>query len=346
MSGAGGRLAITGLRAGYPRAAEVLTGVELTVPAGGLVAVLGPSGCGKTTLLRVLAGLLPAAAGRIRLGDRVLAEGPRGLPPERRRVGLVPQDAALFPHLDVAGNVGFGLPRRARRGPRVGELLDLAGIADLAGRMPAELSGGQAARVALARALAPAPGLVLLDEPYAALDAALRARLRADVAAILAAAGTTAMLVTHDQDEALSMADLVAVLDGGRVLQCAAPEELYARPATRWVAGFVGDCATLPATDLGGGRRGCALGEVRIGSVAGAPGATGYVVVRPEQVRLGRGGVPARVTDLTYVGHATTYGLALPDGTRITARAAGPPRHAPGAEVTAAAAGPLHLLAG
>ncbi|NCD17735.1 MAG: ATP-binding cassette domain-containing protein, partial [Actinobacteria bacterium] len=189
------RLTVTGLRKSFG-ATEVLRGLDLDVPSGAFAAVLGPSGCGKTTLLRVVAGFEDADGGEVRLGDRVVVDGPRGLPPEKRRVTVVPQEGALFPHLTVADNVAFGVPRRLTgRRRRVEELLDLVGLAGLGNRMPAELSGGQQQRVAVARALGPAPDVVLLDEPFSALDAALRAAVRQDVRTALHEAGATGVLV-------------------------------------------------------------------------------------------------------------------------------------------------------
>ncbi|MCB0925900.1 MAG: ATP-binding cassette domain-containing protein, partial [Mycobacterium sp.] len=185
-------------------AALVLDRLDLDVPSGALAAVLGASGSGKTTLLRVLAGFLAPSAGVVRFGDRVVTSAPTAgagrvfVQPERRRVGIVPQEGALFPHLDVWGNIGFGLPRGSA--PRIEEMLDLVGLRDFARARPQDLSGGQQQRVALARALAPAPDVVLLDEPFSSLDAALRARLRAEVRNLLRTVGATAILVTHDQD--------------------------------------------------------------------------------------------------------------------------------------------------
>jgi iron(III) transport system ATP-binding protein len=291
----------------------VLHDVHLEVAPGSLTAVLGRSGCGKTTLLRIVAGFVAPDAGTVALDGRPVVD----LPPERRRVGYVSQEGSLFPHLDVAGNVGFGLPRRLRRARyRVAELLQLVGLeADLANRYPHQLSGGQQQRVALARALAPGPRAVLLDEPFAALDAELRESTRRAVAAALDHAGTTAVLVTHDQGEALSMADQVAVLSEGRVVQVAPPEELYRQPADAEVAAFVGDAVLLPAT-VRGGRADSVLGAL---PVAGAPDdGPATVLVRPEQIVLQptvSGGVPgevvARVVDATFYGHDATVRLRV-----------------------------------
>ncbi|NMO88243.1 ABC transporter ATP-binding protein [Actinomycetospora sp. TBRC 11914] len=294
-------------------AVRVLHDVHLEVPPGSLTAVLGPSGCGKTTLLRIIAGFLRPDTGSVALdGHPVL-----GLPPERRRIGYVSQEGSLFPHLSVADNVGFGLPRRLRRTRRrVGELLELVGLGpDLADRAPHQLSGGQQQRVALARALAPEPRVVLLDEPFAALDASLRETTRHGVVSALATAGTTALLVTHDQAEALSVAGQVAVMREGRVVQVAPPAELYRRPADAAVAGFVGDAVLLPAT-VRAGRAESALGPL---PVAGRPeDGPATVLVRPEQLVLrpatdgGATGEPiARVVATTFYGHDATVRLRL-----------------------------------
>ncbi|MGZ5401429.1 MAG: ABC transporter ATP-binding protein, partial [Nocardioides sp.] len=210
---------------------RAVDGVDLVVPEGSFTAVLGPSGCGKTTLLRLVAGFLTPQSGTIRFDDRMIVGEGRSLPPQQRRVGYVPQEGALFPHLDVAANIGFGLPRSQRRRERITEMLDLIELsADYADRSPHELSGGQQQRVALARALAPEPSVVLLDEPFSSLDASLRTSTGRAVAHALAATGTTAVLVTHDQDEALSLADQVAVMRHGRVIQIDAPRDLYRAP--------------------------------------------------------------------------------------------------------------------
>ncbi|HEU0214009.1 MAG TPA: ABC transporter ATP-binding protein [Jiangellaceae bacterium] len=281
---------------------QVLRGLDLDVPAGSLAAVLGPSGCGKTTLLRVVAGFEIADAGTVTVGGAVVAARGIHLPPERRRVGVVPQEGALFPHLDVAGNVGFGLPRSARRAARVGELLELVGLLGYGDRMPYELSGGQQQRVALARALAPDPALVLLDEPFNALDTGLRAAVREDVRSALRAAGATAVLVTHDQEEALSMADLVAVMAAGRIAQAAPPGELYTAPSDLGVATFVGDAVVLDAVATSAGAD-SPLGKLELYD-SGVRG-PGRVVVRPEQVVLSNpaNGVVGTVTGTVFYGH-------------------------------------------
>lgn len=302
-------LEVTGLRAGYGRA-EVLHGIDLDVGPGELVAVLGASGSGKTTLLRVVAGLHPAAAGSVSLDGREVTR----LRPEKRRIGLVPQEGALFGHLDVARNVAYGARGRAA------ELLELVGLGGFEKRMPHELSGGQRQRVAVARALAPSPAVVLLDEPFAGLDAALRSEVRADVARVLRECGATAVLITHDQDEALATGDRVAVLHEGRLEQTAAPRELYRSPATAWVAGFVGAAALLPGTSDGRCVR-TALGDLAVRS---GPSGEVLAVIRPEDLRLGEG-VPATVRSVDYLGHSVLARLDLSDGTRLTARLPEPP---------------------
>ena len=225
-------------------AGPVLDGVSLDVAAGEIVALLGPSGCGKTTLLRCVAGLETPVSGTIRIGDELVTRG-RGVPPERRPVGMVFQDGALFPHLSVLANVRYGMARAERRGHAAVELLELVGLADKAERLPGMLSGGEQQRVALARALARRPGVLLLDEPFASLDTALRAQLRGEVRGLLKEVGVTTVLVTHDQHEALMFGDRVAVMRAGRLEQVDTPTRLYRQPASSWVAGFVGEANLL-----------------------------------------------------------------------------------------------------
>ena len=307
-------LAITGLAKAFGRH-QVLDGLDLDVPAGSLTAILGPSGSGKTTLLRILAGFERADAGTVRIGTAI-ADGPGTyLPPERRRIGYVPQEGSLFPHLTVAANIAFGLSHKERRRPgragqRAAELLDAVGLAGFAKRYPHQLSGGQQQRVALARALAIKPEVVLLDEPFASLDAHLRASVRADVQWLLSEAGATTVLVTHDQDEALSTADRVAVLRHGQIAQCAAPQQLYSSPVDADVARFIGDANLIPGR-LNGSSVQTLFGKLAVThpdlSVATQCPAT--VLVRPEQVELSPGtdemdgAVAARVTGYGYHGH-------------------------------------------
>ena len=311
-----------------------LDGVDLELDPGRLLAVLGPSGCGKTTLLRCIAGFEEIDGGRITLGGRAVALPGVHLPAHRRQVAVVPQDGALFPHLDVAANVGFGLPRGRARSRRVEECLELVGLAGMGSRMPHELSGGQQQRVAVARALAPRPPLVLLDEPFSALDASLRAELRRDVRAALREDGATALLVTHDQAEALSMADLVAVMREGRILQVGAPADVYRTPVDPWVARFVGDAMLLPVEATTGTDTGVtALGPVTAPGLGGLDPDATLVLVRPEQVRMGRGhddprGVPASVSQVAYHGHDALVTLLLTDGSTALLRVADGPEAA------------------
>ena len=297
-------------------ATRVLCGVDLAVPAGSLTAVLGPSGCGKTTLLRVTAGFEPPDGGEVRVDGRPVT----ALAPEHRQVGVVPQEGALFPHLDVAGNVAFAVRDRRTRARRVSELLEMVGLPGSGKRRPAELSGGQQQRVALARALAAEPRVLLLDEPFSALDAGLRADVRAEVRGVLRRAGATAVLVTHDQEEALSMADHVAVLWGGRVRQHDTPQQVYSRPCDLDVARFVGEAVELPGHGRGDEVT-CALGTL---PVAGrhAQG-TGTVLLRPAQLRLDDAScIRARVVGRTFFGQDIALTLELGDGRRLTARTA------------------------
>jgi len=288
----------------------VLTDIDLDVPEGTLTAILGASGSGKTTLLRLVIGFIAADAGMISVGGTVVADAGRvQVPPDKRAIGYVAQEGALFPHLTVAGNVAFGLPRNERRGAaRVAETLDLVGLPrDYAERRPHQLSGGEQRRVALARALAPRPRLVLLDEPFSGLDAALRAETREAVLNALAGEGTTAVLVTHDQSEALSMGREVAVLRDGRLVQTASPAVLYRDPVDLEVAHFVGDAVVLAGTVRSGDVE-CALGTLAT-RIAVADGDV-RVMIRPEQIRFAPG-ADAEVLDHSYRGPDTIVHLAL-----------------------------------
>jgi iron(III) transport system ATP-binding protein len=290
---------------------RAVDGVSLEVHRGELVAVLGPSGCGKTTLLRLIAGFERPDGGSVRAGDELVAGNGSWVPPERRRVGMVFQDYALFPHLTVERNIAFGLERepRERRELLTRTTLELVGLQHKSGRYPHELSGGERQRVALARALAPEPEVVLLDEPFSNLDASLRAGLRREVELILRDAEATALLVTHDQEEALSLGDRLAVMRDGRIVQCGAPEDVYLKPADRWSAQFVGEVNVLSGVVRAGGvETWLGLFDSPAGSRLGSPGGSTHVAVRPEQLELREdSGGNAEVTDREFRGHDVLY---------------------------------------
>ena len=321
---------------------RAVDGATLQVSHGELVALLGPSGSGKTTLLRVIAGFETPDAGRVSVGGHEVAGNGTWVEPEHRRIGMVFQDGALFPHLTVAGNVGFGASRRER----VTECLELVGLGDRADSYPHELSGGESQRVALARALAADPEVVLLDEPFASLDAGLREALRSEVVDILRRAGTSALLVTHDQAEALSLAGTVAVMRSGRVEQVGTPEEIYERPRNRWLAEFLGEADVLPGTASDGVVE-CELG--RFGAGAGLTGRV-EVVIRPESVAIGTG--PARephaeavVVKRSFYGHDQLVHLELPSGLQLRSRRLGFPAWHPGDRVRVWIDGPVSAVA-
>jgi iron(III) transport system ATP-binding protein len=295
-------------------------GLSFTVESGRILALLGPSGCGKTTTLRLIAGFETPDQGRIAIAGQTVADADRGIhvEPEARGVGVVFQDYALFPHLTIAQNVGFGLERtsRSERRARVAQVLDLVGLTDFAERYPHELSGGQQQRVAVARALAPAPTLILLDEPFSNLDADLRAQMRDEVEKILRATGTTAIFVTHDQEEAFTIADQVGVLDQGRLEQVGAPEVIYHNPATPFVAEFVGAADFLPGLVS---REGIVTEIGVFGNLNGrALGSRVRVMIRPDDVTF----VPDAAGEAVIVrryfrGSENLYCLDLPSGHRV-----------------------------
>ena len=326
---------------------RAVDGASLVVEAGQLVALLGPSGSGKTTMLRIIAGFEVPDAGTVEIGGRTVAGDGRWEEPEQRRIGMVFQDGALFPHLTVAKNVGFGGPAPGR----VTETLELVGLAHRGDAFPHELSGGERQRISLARALATEPDVVLLDEPFAALDATLRGSLREEVARILREAGASALLVTHDQEEALSLADQVVVMREGRVEQAGPPEDVYAYPASRWVAEFLGAAEVLPGTASGGEV------DTELGRFAADPALSGAVdvLVRPESLvvvapHTPESGqqctcAPAHVVDRAYFGHDQVLRLELSSGRHVRSRTIGSARWKRGDEVQVRVEGPVHVLA-
>lgn len=314
-------LRLTALRHSYGTR-PILQGVDLSVAAGEIVCLLGPSGDGKTTLLRVVSGLEPVQEGTVEIAGRVVAAPGVDAPPETRGVGFVFQDYALFPHLDVAANVGFGLrhlPAGERRA-RVAEALARVNMAEYAAAWPHTLSGGQQQRVALARALAPRPSVLLLDEAFASLDTRLRARVRDDTLAVLQQAGVATLLVTHDAEEAMLMADRIVLLREGRVVQDGTPDDLYLRPADPFVAEFLGEVTRLPAR-VQGGAAASALGALQAG---GLPDGPAEILVRPDAIALldpaTPGGAAAAVAHCRSLGGAMLVRLTLEDGNDVQAR--------------------------
>ncbi|MCB0224515.1 MAG: ABC transporter ATP-binding protein [Anaerolineae bacterium] len=299
---------------------RAVDGVNLSLRTGQFLALLGPSGCGKTTTLRLLAGFEAPDEGRIDIGGQVVSSEGKFVPPERRSVGMVFQEYALFPHMTVADNVAYGLGRGIDKKKRVAEVLALVGLPDLQKRMPHELSGGQQQRVALARALAPNPQLILLDEPFSNLDAGLRTQIRAEVRQILRKAHATVIFVTHDQEEALSLADEVAVMINGRIAQTDSPYKLYRRPINKEVATFLGNANFLPG-QAAAGQVECELGRLPI---AGLYNGAVEVMLRPEDLLLTPNETgPAEVIERDYFGHDQLLKLRLPSGHHLHTRLLG-----------------------
>lgn len=307
---------------------------SLAVAEGKALALLGPSGCGKTTLLRLIAGLEVPERGRVVVGGDQLTGPGRQIPPERRRIGMVFQDSALFPHMNVARNVAYGLTKDEIRAGRADETLEIVGLTGFGDRYPDELSGGQAQRVALARALAPRPRVMLFDEPFSSLDADLRAQVRSEVSALLRDVGMTSVFVTHDQEEAFVLGDTVAVMRRGRVLQTGTPAEIYSTPGSAWLATFVGEANLV-------------LGEGRNGSIATALGAlpvatpirgTCTAVVRPEYLVVEEG-QSGTIASVDFFGHDSSYQVDIA-GANYTVRVPAAPRFQPGDTVAVSYRGP------
>lgn len=318
-------------------AVRALDGACLTIAQGESMALLGPSGCGKTTLLRGIAGLERLDAGAVTVGDEVLTAARCFVPAEKRRIGMVFQNWALFPHLSVAKNIGYGLSRREIAAGRVGEALEMVHLSNLADRKPHELSGGQAQRVALARALAPRPRLLLFDEPFSSLDTELRVAVRTEVADLLRSLDVTSVFVTHDQEEAFVLGDHVAVMRDGRIEQVGTPAEIYETPASRWVAGFVGEANLLPAT-VSNGTAFTALGSV---PVANGSDGDADVLVRPEHIGMSAGN-DAVVDSIEFYGHDTSYRLRTSSAS-LQVRVLAAPRFSVGDRVDVVYQGPASV---
>jgi iron(III) transport system ATP-binding protein len=318
-------LLIAGMR--HCHAARVtVDGIDLSLLPGSICCLLGPSGCGKTTVLRCIAGFERLAGGTVRIGGVLMSGDGTHIPPESRRVGMVFQDYALFPHLDVLHNVGFGTRGTAADRARVDELIDLVGLGAMRSRFPHELSGGQQQRVALARALAPQPRLLLLDEPFSNLDVDLREQLASEVRTILKATGTTAVFVTHDQNEAFALADEVAVMSRGRLEQIDTAYNLYHRPVSRFVADFIGQGVFVKGTVIDDRRLSIELGEVVPGgSIRAADdgrsldtGSAVDVLLRPDDVvHDDHSGLRAIVRHKAFRGAQILYTLELASGARV-----------------------------
>lgn len=316
--------------------------VSLAVEQGEILALLGPSGCGKTTTMRLIAGFEQPDQGRILIGGREVVGPNCFVPPEQRQVGMVFQNYALFPHMTVAANVAYGLSRQRATEARVGEMLELVGLAGMGKRMPHELSGGQQQRVALARALAPQPHVLLLDEPFSGLDESLRDQVRGEVARILRESQSTVIVVTHNQDEALFLGDRVAVMNAGFVEQVAQPELLYLEPSTRFVAEFMGAAFFFQGVARSEGL------ETELGFLEQPMASSGSAVeiaARPDDLTLiADDHGPARIIETTYRGGSYLYSVRLPSGTMVRCEASHTHYYAPGTAVQVALT-PGHPLA-
>ena len=313
-------VSVSDVTVAFEAGAPVVNHTSLDVPHGQVLALLGPSGCGKTTLLRAIAGLQTISAGSIEVDGRVVNDAKTFVVPEQRSVGMVFQDGALFPHLSVRDNVAFGLRGRDGAATRVAEVLELVDMAEFADRLPGTLSGGQRQRVALARALAPEPSVLLLDEPFSALDAGLRHQVRRDVKAVISQLAITTIVVTHDQEEAFAIGERVAVMHQGSIDQVGTPVDLYQDPATPWVAEFVGEGVRLH------GRLDNGIVTSPLGEIKGRPMVESLpaicdveLIVRPEELTV-TAGTQATIEDLEYYGHDVRYGVKLNDGTMASVR--------------------------
>jgi len=323
----------------------ILNDLSFSLAEGQIAALLGPSGCGKTTLLRSIAGLIAPTDGTIRFGKQLVSLSSLVMPSHKRKIGYVPQEGALFPHLSVADNIAFGLDRSAFTKDQIRqttkEMLSLIGLQGYENRMPNQLSGGQQTRVALARALAIKPAIVLLDEPFSALDAALRGDLRADVIDLLRKSNTTAILVTHDREEALVSADVVALMRDGQIIQQGSPESVYSTPISPAMAISTGDALVLDAVQAADGSTSYLFNSKTVATP------NGHIVIRPEEIKLDRNLTGAqsvgRISKIDYYGHDAMVTVDVL-GQSIKVRIPGPFDYAVGEEVGLEHAGPVRFF--
>jgi iron(III) transport system ATP-binding protein len=314
-------ISIQDLSSGYG-GDPVIRDISFDLEEKELLAILGPSGSGKTTLLKTIAGFLPAQSGLIKLDSQVVSSPQKIVPPEKRNIGLVPQEGSLFPHLDVSANISFGIRRNPKKTQRVAELLEIIDMKEYAHARPQELSGGQQQRVALARALAPTPKLILLDEPFTAMDTSLRAQMRRDIRNILTLTATTAIMVTHDQEEALATADQLAIMQDGRLIAFGTPHELYEKPASKDVASSLGEVNAIPATVESEHSVNTELGTFAARIMGDAVlGQHGIVLVRPEALTIEETDSPnAKITGSVFHGHDSTVTVSTNSGMVLKVR--------------------------
>ena len=324
----------------------ILDDLSFSLAEGQIAALLGPSGCGKTTLLRSIAGLIQPSDGTIRFGKQLVSLSSLVMPSHKRKIGYVPQEGALFPHLSVADNIAFGLDRSVFTKDQIRqttkEMLNLIGLNGFENRMPNQLSGGQQTRVALARALAIKPAIVLLDEPFSALDAALRGDLRADVIDLLRKSNATAILVTHDREEALVSADVVALMRDGQIVQQGSPEAVYSKPISPSIAISTGDALVLNASQNADGSTAYLFNSSNVASP------NGQIVIRPEEIQIDRTlsatSPKGRISKIDYYGHDAMVTVDV-QGQSVKVRIPGPFDFAVGEEVSVHHTGPVRFFA-
>lgn len=332
---------------------EILKNLNLSVPSGAFAALLGPSGCGKTTLLRTIAGLVRPSSGAIRFGKQLVSVSSLVLPPHKRNIGYLPQEGGLFPHLNVSENVGFALTKNLKKSERnsiIDEMLELVGLVGFNNRKPHQLSGGQQTRVALARALATKPAIVLLDEPFSNLDYALRAEVSGEVVSLLKKTKTTSLMVTHDREDALVSADLIALMRDGEVVQAGSPESVYMNPISAQIAESTGDILELPAIRVARRHFISALHPLAKKPVGKSE--NGFLLVRPEEIRVvkekrgkGKRFTTAIITQIHYYGHDAVLELGLTGLSKeLKVRVSGPLEFEVGKSVYLEHVGPIRWV--